>query len=207
MICHGMNAMDRIKENEMERSMEQRSVAITREVEMIIEKALVAGDQKVSQKEFDYCSKNRTVLKIPPDKFNWFAMKIQAQSEAIEEERSIDRELNIAGPFLSHNKIGIVWKSITDLQGRLYRIAPDLPIKDRDAYAAKINFLINTVNHKEDSLVAFCRSVLKTKGKTPHLTIWNMYSGLAAFPKQRSARPTPRYCIQTVRIKTAVMPL
>lgn len=165
MICHGMNAMDRIKENEMQRSMEQRSVAITRDVVMIIEKALVAGDQKVSQKEFDYCSKNRTVLKIPPDKFNWFGMKIQAQSEAIEEERSIDRELNIAGPFLSHNKIGIVWKSITDLQGRLYRITPDLPIKDRDAYAAKINFLINAVNHKEDSLVAFCRSVLKTKGE------------------------------------------
>jgi hypothetical protein len=165
MICRDMNALNRLKENEMKRSMDQRSEAITRDVVVTIEKALLAGDEKVLHNEFDYCSKNRTMLKISPEKFSSIAMKIQTQSEAIEEERSIDRELNIAGPFLSHNKIGIVRKSISDLQGRLYRITQDLPIKDHDAYMAKINSLMSAVNHKEDSLVAFCRSVLKTKGQ------------------------------------------
>jgi hypothetical protein len=105
------------------------------------------------------------MLKISTEKFSSIAMKISAQNEAIKEKGPIDQELSISGPFLSHNKIGIVRKSIADLQGRLYRITPDLPIKDRTAYTVKINSLISAVNRKEDSLVAFCRSVLKTKGQ------------------------------------------
>jgi hypothetical protein len=165
MICRDMNAIDRLKENEMKRSMDQRSESITRDVVATIEKALVIGDQKVSQNEYDYCGKNRTMLKISTEKFSSIAMKISAQNEAIKEKGPIDQELSISGPFLSHNKIGIVRKSIADLQGRLYRITPDLPIKDRTAYTVKINSLISAVNRKEDSLVAFCRSVLKTKGQ------------------------------------------
>jgi len=46
MICRDMNALNRLKENEMKRSMDQRSEAITRDVVVTIEKALLAGDQK-----------------------------------------------------------------------------------------------------------------------------------------------------------------
>ena len=163
-LCRDMKAMDRSKGKEMQSSLDQRSVALSREVVKTIERALVTGDQAVSQKEFDYCGRNRTELKIPPEKFGWFAMKIPAQIEAIQQKGPIDQELAIAGPFLSHNKIGILRKNISEVQGRLYRIQEDLPIKDRESYTEKINVLTNAVNRKEDSLVLFCLSVLKAKG-------------------------------------------
>jgi hypothetical protein len=163
-FCHDMIAIDRLKEKEMQRSLDQRSDAISREAVRTIEKALITGDIAISQKEFDYCSKNRTMLKIPLEKFSWFAIKIPAQNEAIQQKSVIDQELSITGPFLSHNKIGILRKSVSELQGKLYPIAQDLPMRDRGAYAVKINSLINAVNRKEDSLVTFCLSVLKAKG-------------------------------------------
>jgi hypothetical protein len=163
-FCRDMKATNRLKSNEMQRSLDQRSAAITREVVLIIEKALITGDQTVSQREFDYCSRNRTELKIPPEKFGLFAVKIPAQVEAIKQKGPIDQELAITGPFLSHNKIGILRKSITEAQGRFYRVMDDLPIKDRESYTKKINVLIDGANRKEDSLVACCLSILKAKG-------------------------------------------
>lgn len=162
--CNDMKAMDQAKEKEMRRSLNQRSDALTRDVIMTIEKALFTGDLAVSQREFDYCDKNRSGLKIPPEKFSWFAMKIPAQIEAMRQKGPIDQELAIAGPFLSHNRIGILRKNISEAQGTLYRIQDDLPAKDKTFYTKKINVLLNAVNRKEDSLVLCCFSILKAKG-------------------------------------------
>lgn len=163
-LCRDMQEMNLSKGGEMQFSLDQRSDGITQDVIRSIEKALIAGDQTISKNEFDYCTRNRTVLKIPPEKAGWFAMKISSQIEAMKQEGAIDQELGITGPFLAHNKIGILRKSITDLQGKLYRIMPDLPVKDRESYKKKINTLIETVTRKEDSLVSVCTKLLKTRG-------------------------------------------
>jgi hypothetical protein len=164
-----MKAWDGSKAREMQYSMEQRSVNISIEIVYKLEKALLIGDHEKTQREFDYCTKNRWLLKIPADKFDRFDSRIQLLAEAIKLKPSVDEQFSFADGFLPRTMLKETGKCLREIQGMLARMDRDLPSRDRDEYYAKANKIARMINQKEDSLLAITYSILAAKGENDAL--------------------------------------
>jgi hypothetical protein len=164
-----MKAWDGSKAREMHYSMEQRSVNISIEIVYKLEKALLIGDHEKTQREFDYCTKNRWLLKIPADKFDRFDSRIQLLAEAIKLKPSVDEQFSFAEGFLPRTMLKETGKCLREIQGMLARMDRDLPSRDRDEYYAKANKIARMINQKEDSLIAITYSILAAKGENDAL--------------------------------------
>ncbi len=164
-----MKIWDPSKAREIEWSLEQRSVNISREVVYTLEKALLTGDLDKTQREFDYCTKNRALLKIPSDKFNRFEARIRSLGDAIKLKPSIDEQIALAEDVLPRIRLREARKNLQEIQSLLYRIESDLPPRERDEYAAKVRKISSGITRKEDSLVAISYSILSSKGENAAL--------------------------------------
>ena len=164
-----MKAWDGSKAWEMESSTEQRSVNISREVVYTLEKAMIIGDLEKTQREFDYCKKNRALLKIPVDKFDRFDSRIQSLAEAIKLKPAVDEQFSFADGFLPRTMLKEAGKCLREIQGMLARMDRDLPPKNREEYYAKAKKIARMINQKEDSLIAITYSILAAKGENEAL--------------------------------------
>jgi hypothetical protein len=160
-----MMAWDPSKAREIQWSMDQRSVNISREVIYTLEKALLTGDLDKTQREFDYCNKNRSLLQITSDKFNRFEARIKSLGDAVKLKPSIDEQVSLSENVLPRNNLREARKCLQEIQSLLSRIDRDLPPRERDEYAAKAKKLSATISRKEDSLVAITYSILSSKGE------------------------------------------
>ena len=85
-----MMAWDPSKAREIQWSLDQRSLNISREVIYTLEKAFLTGNIEKIQNEFNYCKKNRLLLRISSQKFNRLDARIAALGEAIKLKPAVD---------------------------------------------------------------------------------------------------------------------
>ena len=165
----GMKAWDPSKAGEMQSSMDQRRMNISRQVIYRLEKAMLMGDLDKTQREFDYCKKNRALLTIPADKYDRFDARIKSLGDAIKLKPAIDEQFALIDDYLPHNMLKDAGKCLQEIQGMLYRIDRDLPPRNREEYTAKTKKITSIIDHKEDSLIAITYSILATKGENAAL--------------------------------------
>jgi uncharacterized protein (UPF0335 family) len=164
-----MRPWDAAKTEEMLSSMDQRRYNISREVIYKLEKAMIMGDMDKTQREFDYCKKNRSLLVIPADKYDRFEERIRSLGDAIKLKPAVDEQFALSEDYLFNTMLGDAGKCLREIEGMLARIERDLPPRDREDFTARAKRLSSAINRKEDSLIAITYAILAEKGENAAL--------------------------------------
>ncbi len=160
-----MASLDPAKAEEMKASRMQRSLSISREIRYRIERAFVSGDAAAARAEMDYCSKNRSFLRIPDSTFTIMSGRSRLQGEALQQRALINETIIRADKNLAKNRLGDAWEGIAALRATLDRVRRGLPLSDWNRYEGRSKALTARAVHKDDSLVMVTITIYKAKGE------------------------------------------